>query len=57
MSDDDKTRKHTTQRPNKHHHHGGGAANPSGGVDLMNPCRLGVGGLVHDFSKDAIKEI
>jgi len=40
-SDDDQTRpKHTTQRPNKHHHHGGGAANPSGGVDLMNPRRL-----------------
>ena len=23
--------------PNKHHHHGGGSANPSGGVDSMNP--------------------
>ena len=23
--------------PNKHHHHGGGAANPSSGVDLINP--------------------
>jgi len=40
-SDDNQTRpKHTTQRPNKHHHHGGGATNPSGGVDLMNPCHL-----------------
>ena len=40
-SDNDQTRrKHTTQRPNKHHHHGDGAANPSGGVDLMNPGRL-----------------
>jgi hypothetical protein len=27
-----------TQIHNKHHHHGGGATNPSGGVDLMNPC-------------------
>ena len=25
--------------PNKQHHHGGEAANPSGGVDLMNPHR------------------
>jgi len=25
--------------PNKHHHHGGGAANPSSGVDMMNPRR------------------
>jgi hypothetical protein len=41
MSDDNQTRpKHTTQRPTKHHHHGGGAANPSGGMDLMNPRRL-----------------
>ena len=40
-SDDDQTRpKHTTQRPNKHHHHGVEAANPSGGLDLTNPCRL-----------------
>ena len=40
-SDNNQTRpKHTTQRPNKHHHHGGGVANPSGGVDLMNPRRL-----------------
>ena len=30
---------HTTQARNKHHHHGDGAANPSGGMDLMNPCR------------------
>ncbi len=41
MSDDDQTRpQHTTQTHIKHHHNGGGAANPSGGVDLMNPHRL-----------------
>jgi len=31
------------QSPNKQHHHGGKAANPSGGVDLMNPHRPRVG--------------
>ena len=37
-SDDNQIRpQHTTQTHNKHHHHGGGAANPSSGIDLMNP--------------------
>ena len=30
---------HKAQLPNKHHHNGGEAANPSGGMDLMNPHR------------------
>jgi hypothetical protein len=41
MSDDDQTRpQHTTQTHIRHHHYGGGAANPSRGMDLMNPRRL-----------------
>jgi hypothetical protein len=44
----------TSQKPHKkhksltkHHHHGGEAAHPSSGMDLMFPCHLRVGGLVH----------
>jgi hypothetical protein len=58
--DDSQTRpKHTIQRPNKHHHHGGGAAPPTPQVTWIwwTHVAWGVGGLAHDFSKDAIKAI
>jgi hypothetical protein len=58
MSDDNQTRpKHTTQRPNKHHHHGSGAATPQVVWIWWTHSAWGVGGLVHDFSKDTIKAI
>jgi hypothetical protein len=56
MSDDDQTRPHKKHKHHdKQHHHGGGAACPSSGMDLMNPCSGGAGGLLHIFSDAAVE--